>query len=108
MNAKKSRLTKLPLEIEAQLPKEIQKIRAVYFSLSEEERAKLDNPKSVKEVSTEMPEYIKIIQKIQKEIEEDKKSGKIPNANKYCFECSKKINRSAKFCEDCGVKQPQI
>lgn len=107
MNSKKSKLTKLPPEVEAQLPKEIQTIRAFYFSLSEEERAKLDNPKTVKHDNTEMPEYIKTIQKIQKEVEEEKKNGTL-KATKYCFECGKKINCSAKFCEECGVKQPMI
>jgi len=106
MDSKKSRLTKLPPEVEAQLPKEIQTIRAFYFSLSEEERAKLDNP--VKKVNSEMPEYIKIIQKIQKEVEEEKKSGVVQKSSKFCFECGKKINRSAKFCEDYGAKQPLI
>ena len=106
MTEKKS--TKLPPEVEAQLPKEIQTIRAFYFSLSEEERAKLDNPTPKKEVSAEMPEYIKIIQKIQKEVEEEKKNGITSKSTKYCFECGKKISRSAKFCEECGVKQPNI
>ena len=109
MTEKKStKLTKLHPEVEAQLPKEIQTIRAFYFSLSEEERAKLDNPAPKKEVSTEMPEYIKIIQKIQKEVEEEIKSGVVQKSSKFCFECGKKINRSAKFCEECGAKQPHI
>lgn len=105
---KSTRLTKLPPEVEAQLPKEIQTIRAFYFSLSDEERAKLDNPKPAKEISTEIPEYIKIIQKIQKEVEDEKKNGVIQKSAKFCFECGKKISRSAKFCEECGVKQPTI
>jgi hypothetical protein len=109
MEEKKSiKLTKLSPEVEAQLPKEIQTIRAFYFSLSEEERAKLDNPKPVKDVKTELPEYIKIFQRIEKEVEEEKKSGITPKASKYCFECGKKINRTSKFCEECGVKQPTI
>jgi len=109
MEEKKSiKLTKLSPEVEAQLPKEIQVIRAFYFSLSEEERAKLDNPKPVKDVKTELPEYIKIFQRIEKEVEEEKKNGIIQKSIKYCFECGKKINRTSKFCEECGVKQPTI
>lgn len=109
MSKKEStRLTKLSPEAEAQLPKEIQTIRAFYFSLSEEERAKLDNPKPMKEVKTEIPEYIKIFQRIEKEVEEEKKVGITQKSSKYCFECGKKINRSSKFCEDCGVKQPML
>jgi hypothetical protein len=105
---KSTRLTKLPPEVEAQLPKEIQTVRAFYFSLSEEERAKLDNPKPAKEVNTEMPEYIKIMQKIQKEVEDEKKNGATQKSTKFCFECGKKISRSAKFCEECGIKQPTL
>lgn len=101
-------MRKLPPHLEAQFPKEFQEFREFYFQLSDEEKAKLDNPDSKKENLTELPGYIKILKKLNKEIEEKKNIKSIPKVTKFCFECGKKINRSAKYCEECGTEQPEL
>jgi len=81
---KEKGLKKLPPELEKELPEYIQLIRKFYFSLSEEDKNKLDSKNN-----------------------EDLKMDKSDKSKltKYCYECGKKINRSANFCEYCGAKQ---
>jgi|GEM_PF-4025814 hypothetical protein len=77
-------LTKLSPELEAELPEQVQLIRKFYFQLSDEDKKKLSEGKV------------------------ESKSDNSTTETKFCYECGKKISRVAKFCEHCGVKQPQL
>ncbi|MBT4824271.1 zinc ribbon domain-containing protein [Candidatus Woesearchaeota archaeon] len=81
------KLKQLSPELENQFPELIKQFRQFYFSLSEEERKKLT--KVEKPLSS-----VTATQKTKKE--------------KYCYECGQIINRTAKFCEHCGTKQPLV
>ena len=76
----------LPPEIEESLPKELQLIRKFYLSLPESERKEIDD---------------RINCKSEKPVLKQEKT----KSTKFCFECGKTINRDAKFCEYCGIKQ---
>lgn len=76
----------LPPELEAQLPEQLRLVRQFYLQLPEEEKRKLNK-----------------IGDNSKEIEFNTKKN-----NKFCYECGQKIQRSAEFCENCGVKQPKL
>ncbi len=94
--------------MEEKLPRTIKLFREFYFSLPEIERDRLEK----REDRTATPEYINLVNQLIKEFEQEMKEGRplVPNKGKrkHCNECGLIINRTANYCEHCGVKQPEI
>ena len=106
-------LTKLRPELEAKFPKEIREIREFYFQLSDEDKVKLKEGKlEVREdikAYLKRPEWMNILDELKVQSQTVTKAKiKVERSIKtfkFCFECGKKINRIANYCEFCGVKQ---